>query len=233
MLPAYAGGSRPWLLIHLSPKHFRDARENFGRERYVGSVMPREIPKSWTYLHEGWNTSARSPVTAAIEAAIAEDTSTVSAVFHLFGSCLKKPSTKNKKKKKQTKEPLSYKLTLPASFDNYAYKIAALVDHYARHQKEEPSVLYGDVQHSPSDRERDHLTRLLNELVAKQKVLSPQDILDQYVKTSDAFDHYKGPGWSKWFLQELERIKLDPSSLSALPPASNATASSNGSSVTI
>ena len=229
----YAGGSRPWLLIYLASESFRLAREYFGRDYYVGSHLPREIPKSWTYLHEGWNTIARTPVTAAIESAITGDNSAVSAEFHLFGSSLKTKETKSKKKKKQKKKvvvPSSCKFTLPASFDDRAYKIAALVDHYTSHH-DDPSLLYGDVHHTPSDRERDHLTRLLEEIVTAND-LSPHEILDQYVKTSDVFAQYKGPDWEKWFIQKMEHIQRG-SSLVAVPPVITTNPSPHGKTTTI
>merc|ERR1711907_720846 len=87
-------GSRPWLLIYLSSESFRLARESFGSDYYVGRHLPREIPKSWTYIHETWNTIARTPVTAAIKSAMTGDNSTLSAEFYLFGSSLKKSTTK-------------------------------------------------------------------------------------------------------------------------------------------
>ena len=100
----HVGGSRPWLLVSLTSESFRAAREYFGRDYYVGSHLPREIPKSWTYLHEGWNTIARTPVTSAIEAAITGDNSTVSAEFHLFGRSLKKSTTKQTTSKNEDKK---------------------------------------------------------------------------------------------------------------------------------
>merc|ERR1712048_408208 len=66
-------GTSPCLLVCLRQKDFQAVSEGFGRSHHVGSRMPREIPKSWTYLQEGWNTHARAPVTEAIEAAVAGD----------------------------------------------------------------------------------------------------------------------------------------------------------------
>ena len=212
------------MLIYLTPESFQLARKHFGRDFYIGSHLPREIKKSWTYLHEGWNTNARTPVTAAIEAAMTGDNSTVSAEFHLFGSSLKKSTTKetnNKKQNKQKKKPAvpsSCKFSLPGSFDDRAYRVAALVDHYMRHH-DEPSILYGDVHHEPSDRERDHLTRLLAEIVTTHD-LSPHEIVDEIVKKSDVFAQYKGPDWEKWFIEKLENIQREPS-LIAVPPVTN------------
>ena len=237
-----AGGSRPWLLIYLSSQSFRLAREYFGRDYYVGRHLPREIPKSWTYLQQAWNTIARTLVTEAIEAAVTGDNSTISADFHLFGSSLKKSTTKqtkskkkkNQKKKNQQKKkvfvPSSVKFKLPTSFDDRAYKIAALVDHYTSHH-DEPSMLYGNVHHSPSDRERDHLIRLLEEIVTTND-LSPHEILDQHVKKSDAFAQYKGPDWEKWFIQKLEHIQRE-SSLIAVPPLITTNANPHGKTTTI
>ena len=233
-----SGGNRPWLLVCMRPKDFQAARENFGRVRHIGYHIPREIPKSWTYLQEGWNTHARTPVTRAIEAAVAGDNSTSSAEFHLFGSCLKKSEKQNSKKKKKTQHKVvvasSVKLALPVSvsLDKKAYTIAALVKHFACHQKE-PSVLYGAVEYAPSDRERDHLNGILARLVADPRThgLSTNKILHQYVKKADAFAHYEGVEWEKWFIQELERIRLHTSSPPS--PASNTKPSQTGNTAAI
>ena len=69
--------SQPQLFVHLTPETFNVMRKKFGYSRYVGRSAPREVSKSWTYLQEGWNTCARSAVTAAIKTAINGDAETV------------------------------------------------------------------------------------------------------------------------------------------------------------
>ena len=205
------GWIRPWLLVRLCPKDFQSACKNFGRAHHIGYPMRRELSKSWTYLQEGWNTYARTPVTEAIEAAITGDDSAISAEFHLFGSCLKKK--KKQKSKKTASVSSSVKLALPESLDDNCHRIGALVNHFVKNKKE-PSLLYEDVQHIPSHRERDHLTEKLGELLTDPKIkhLSSKQILDQHVKKADAFAHYTGVEWDKWFIQELDLIRLQQSS---------------------
>ena len=86
------------LLVCLRLKEFQEASANFGRARRIGYRMPGEVLKCWTYTQEGWNTSARTPVSKAIKAAVAGDNSAISAEFHLFGSSLKKAKKKKKQK---------------------------------------------------------------------------------------------------------------------------------------
>ena len=182
--------------------------------------MPREIPKSWTYLQEGWNTHARTPVTKAIEAAVAGDNSPISAELNLFGSGVKKPGKEKKKKnkKKSKKNATSVKLVLPASLDDNCHKIGALVNHFDLHKKD-PGMLYGEVQHAPSDRERDHLIQKLGELLSDPKTngLSTQQILHHYVKQADVFAHYNGAEWDKWLIEQMDHIRLMKPSSPPLP----------------
>ena len=162
----------------------------------------------------GWDAFARTPVVGAIESATDSGAASTSAVFHLFGNGSKHPENKPHKKKNTKKASVSssVRLSLPACLDTGVYKIAALVNHFTLQQKN-ASVLYGAVQHTPCDRERDHLTRRLGELAADPTTngLSANEIFHQCVKKADVFAHYKGPEWEKWFIAELECIRLQPS----------------------
>ena len=197
--------------------------------------MPREVLESWTYVQEGWNTSARTPVSKAIKAAVAGDNSAISATFHLFGSSLKKAGNPKKKKKQKGKKGAGVsscvKLALPVSLDDNCHRIGALVNHFLLHQKD-PSTLYGDVQHTPSDCERDYLAGKLGELLSDPTInsLSTKTILHQHVKKADAFAHYNGAEWDKWFIDQMDRIRLQsstpplPQNKAPLGPTDNSTA---------
>ena len=92
-------------------------REKYGATRHVGREMPREIPKSWTYISQAWNKYARTPVTSAIENAKDGD-GPESVTFRLYGDGSKQAATAGhinasvqnkgaqpkKKKKKKEKE---------------------------------------------------------------------------------------------------------------------------------
>jgi len=75
------------------------------------------------------------------------------------------------------------------------------------------------VQHTPSDCERDYLTGKLGELLSDPTInsLSTKTILHQHVKKADAFAHYNGAEWDKWFIDHLERTRLQ----SSTPPLPN------------
>ena len=227
-----SGGSQPWLLVYLHQKDFQVACENFGRAHYIGRHMPPEIPKSWTYLQEAFNTCARTPITAAVEAAITGVNTKTSAVFYLFGSSLKTPKNKKKKKRKKGSAPPSIQLTLPLSFESEVHKVAPLVKHFMRHLKD-PSLLYGVIEHKPSDRERAHLIRLLSKLVADPitKGLSAKGIFHQHVEKRDFFADYTGPDWDAWFIHELERIKFQPTA--SLLPVSKPKPNPTGTSIAV
>ena len=215
----FPAASTPWLLVRLRLKEFQTASANFGRARHVGYRMPREMLKAWTYVQEGWNGHARTPVSNAIEAAVGRNNSTTTAEFHLFGSSLKKTGNSKKKnpKKKGANVSSSVKLALPVDLDNNCHKLTALISHYVLHRKD-PSMLYGHVQHTPSDRERHQLIGKLDDLLSDPTInsLSTKMILDKHVKKADVFAHYNGAEWETWFIDQIERIRL-VSSTAPLP----------------
>merc|ERR1711934_1007852 len=86
------GGGTPHLFLTLTSKSFNQVRERFGAERHVGSSMPPELPKSWSYLQHTWNKHARTAVSSAIESITDGDENSV--IFHLFGDGKKKKSTR-------------------------------------------------------------------------------------------------------------------------------------------
>ena len=228
----HAGESRPWALIYLTAEHFSAACTYFGDAPGINRNrdIPRGIPTPWTYLQEGWDTFARTPVAGAIEAAIEGDTASTSAVFHLFRGRSEHLEQKKNQVKNASQAGLSssIRLSLPASLDAGVYKLAALVNHFSMQQKE-PAVLYKAVQHTPSNRERSYLIRQLAKIVADpdSNGLSAKEIFYQRVKKADALAHYKGPDWEKWFIQELEHSLLHRSSPSL--PASMGKSNANGS----
>ena len=138
----HAGGGKPHLFVRLSSDAFNLARQKFGDTCHFGRGMPRELVKSWTYLQEGWNTCARTPVTSAIESVATGDSKSVT--FHLFGDGL--PKSKKKKKTKNKNAPtLSLQLLLPEGLDAQVDKIAALTKHFNLHYDEEQlHKLYSD-----------------------------------------------------------------------------------------
>ena len=187
-----------WLFIRLTPETFERVRTNYGVARHVGREMPREIPKSWTYISHAWNKFARTPVTSTIENAKGGD-EPGSVTFHLYGDG--KGSKKNKK--------ASVHLRLPKSLDNDMYKVAALVKHFTLHATNRDE-LYGSVNHEPEKPEVVHILRLLQDVVdgLPTKGLFVHEIYRDHVKTNPAFAAYTGPEWENWFTKKLERRLL-------------------------
>ena len=122
---------------------FARARAEFGKVRHVGRKMPRDLPKSWTYMHKAWNDIMRTPVTGVIEAVAEGDDKVFTSL--LFGQ-------KNAK----------LRLTLPDLFDAQVHKVAALVKHYlesrctCQHRCYEPCVHY-----TPSKSELERIREVL------------------------------------------------------------------------
>ena len=98
-----AGPGNLQLFIRLTPEAFESVREKYGATRHVGREMPREIPKSWTYISEAWNKFPRAAVISAVETATGGDARSVT--FYLYGDGTKQTATlehnnaKAKKKK--------------------------------------------------------------------------------------------------------------------------------------
>ena len=130
-----------YLFVRLTPGALSQARARFGFTHHVGRPMPCELPRSWHYLAKAWNTSARTPVAAAIESIIDGDETSVT--FHLFGDGKKK----NEKKKKKNK--MKVQLQLPDDFDVQVNKVAALVDHFNKHY-DTPALYNEAVSYQPS-----------------------------------------------------------------------------------
>ena len=114
-------GTKTHLLVFLTPDAFARARSGFGSAHHVGRPMPCEVPKSWYYLQGAWNTSARTPVTSAIESVTGGDETSVT--LRLFGDGAKK-------KKKKKKGRSTVRLAIPDDFDVRVHRVAALVDHF-------------------------------------------------------------------------------------------------------
>merc|ERR1712032_541831 len=76
------------LLVRLTADAFNQARAGFGIAHHVGRPMPRETPKSWSYIQHAWNTCARTPVASAIESIADGDQNSVT--LHLFGDGTKR-----------------------------------------------------------------------------------------------------------------------------------------------
>ena len=123
--------------------------------------MPRELPKSWSYLQHAWNNYARTAVASAIEAAVeAGDNKCVT--FRLFAD-----GSKKKRKKKKNKMSSSLRLLLPDDFDIRVHRIAALVNHFTLYHAKQPGKLYTEtVKYHPMGRELDYITTSLAELIA-------------------------------------------------------------------
>ena len=191
--------------------------------------MPRELPKSWSYLHEGWNTSARTPVTSAIETAVSGDAKSVT--FKLFSDGLKaqqsttpnpasassNPNAKKQKKnnnkgKGAASRPL--RLNLPENFDVQVHKIAALSDRFnVHHDGNGTHKLYGEpVIYKPAKQELDHIMDVIKKVVADPAAsnLSTSDIYRKYIVTDESLGSYRGDDWDQWFLEKLNRIKQQP-----------------------
>ena len=193
-----AGGGKPQLFVILTDDAFNKVRTGFGEARHFGRSMPRELPKSWSYLQQGWNTCARTPVTRAIEMAVNGDAKSVT--FNLFSNGLK-----------QKKKGCKICLELPEGFDEQVHKVAALVDYFALcHNQKGKNTL--EVKYKPSTQELDHITEVLKKILADPATsgLSMSEICSKYIATDESLGAYRGTEWDQWFLEELNRISQQP-----------------------
>ena len=212
-----AGPGNLQLFIRLTPEAFESVRKKYGATRHVGREMPREIPKSWTYISEAWNKFPRAAVTSAVETATGGDARSVT--FYLYGDGTKQTATlghsnatvKKKRGKKNNKAHVH--LTLPKSLDKQKYTIAKLTTHFGLHQ-ENPTELYASVAYQPTSVEIVHVLNALKNLVdaLPSKGLPAHEIYRHHVTKDSAFEAYSGLEWEKWFVKELGRLCTDKKS---------------------
>ena len=188
-----------WLFVRLAPEAFERARESYGATCHIGREMPREIPKSWTYISQAWNGYVRTPVTKAIENAAGADNKPDSVTFHLY---------REGKGVKNNKKPF-VDLRLPKSLDNDMFRVAALVKHFTLYATNRDK-LYNVVNHQPAKPEIVHILRILQGIVndLPTKGLCVHEIYRNHVVANPAFAAYTGSQWEKWFIKKLEQCLL-------------------------
>ena len=212
-MAASGGATGPHLFLRLTPDVFHLARDKFGAAIHIGREMPRELPKSWTYLQDAWNQFARTPLTAAIESTTTGDANSVT--FTLFGDGKIPEAKKKKKKKKKNKKKIpKVDLRLPDYLDAHADKIAAIVDHFETEYESNPRTLYDKpVEYQPIKEERDRITAALRDIVSDGSTghLPASQIYHEHVVAKGGFlQNYSGLGWERWFVSELKRIQRNP-----------------------
>ena len=184
--------------------------------------MPREVSKSWTYTQQAWNSCARTPITSAIESTIGGDAKSVT--FHLFGDGIK---NKKKPKNKQT-----LRLELPDTFDAQSHKVGALVNHFTCHDGS--GECFDDaVQYMPSPYELEQINAVLIQAVADvaSRNLSASEIYRKHIVAAGLLGEYRGSDWEKWFIAQLDRIRLE--SPPPLPPPSGSKANPSAGAIQV
>ena len=142
----------------------------------------------------------------------------------------KKSETQTTKKNKgKTAVARSLHLELPERFDGQVDKVAAVADHFTLHyDPNEATTLYREpVTYTPSRQELDKITDVLNKVIADPATsgLSVSEIHRNYIATNTSLGAYKGKAWNQYFVEELNRIRHQPTpplprpSLSTVDPA--------------
>ena len=220
----YKGGGKSHIFVKLTPDDFDLVRAKFGRARRVGRKI-RDVCRSWTYIHAAWDNFARPHVTSAIESAAGGDHTSVVA-FNLFGdgSKIKKEQKQqpNKNNSKKNKNKSKVCLMLPDCFDAHVHKVAALVDHFTRHQEQGTRKCSEHIiEYAPSQSELQAVVEVLKKVVADPATgdLSAPEIYQQCILDAGLLDTYRGAGWKQWCITQLELIQQQPAPPAPLPNA--------------